>query len=679
MKLLSLKMENFRQFYGKHEIYFSSDTDKNVTVIHGENGSGKTTILNAFKWCFYGNTDFDTGNDNILNEQAVAVSKFDEDIPIKISVEFEHEGINYSIDRVQDYYKSKNNDSPCIGGSIVDLWINDGSGETRKSENPETHLKQILPENMHPYFFFNGERIEKLSAASQSSKIQKAIKSLMGLEIVERASNHLSKGVKRHFNKKMKSDASSDLRDIYDKENELEDEKESLNEKLQLYIDNQESYKEQKIQVEEDLSKIEESSKLQKERESLEEQLKSLYKDKEELSLKRKKLISKEGFLVFAKDVFRKCDEILEVNRAKGELPYKVKEQFIDDLLESNMCICGRPLNHGTDEYDAIASYRKKAGNIELENEFMLTSSAAKQQPNALERFNNNFIDLQTDIDKCDKDITTCNGRLDELGEKIKGVDHDQIPDLEKRREDLTELIKNESNKEFHCKREIAKCEQEKDDLSKRRIELEKESQQHLEVTKQRDAVITLQKTIDELYNSLSNQVRVELSKKVNDTFKEIIRKSYSAEIDENYTLQIYKEGFNNERQKVYEKSTGENQITSLSFISSIINQAKERYQQEKTSSFYKGGLFPLVMDSPFGALDDDYRTKIAHHIPKLAEQVIIMVSNSQWRGVVEEQCSPKVGKQWNLIYHSPSITPEKETHYVKSSSEYEYTDISEV
>ena len=29
-----------------------------VTVIHGSSGSGKTTLLNAFKWCFYGQTDF---------------------------------------------------------------------------------------------------------------------------------------------------------------------------------------------------------------------------------------------------------------------------------------------------------------------------------------------------------------------------------------------------------------------------------------------------------------------------------------------------------------------------------------------------------------------------------------------------------------------------------------------
>ena len=50
MKLLSIKLCNFRQFYGTTpEIILASD-GKNTTMIHGNNGSGKTTLLNAFTW-----------------------------------------------------------------------------------------------------------------------------------------------------------------------------------------------------------------------------------------------------------------------------------------------------------------------------------------------------------------------------------------------------------------------------------------------------------------------------------------------------------------------------------------------------------------------------------------------------------------------------------------------------
>ena len=74
-------------------------------------------------------------------------------------------------------------------------------------------------------------------------------------------------------------------------------------------------------------------------------------------------------------------------------------------------------------------------------------------------------------------------------------------------------------------------------------------------------------------------------------------------------------------------------------------------------------------MDSPFGALDKDYREKISRYIPELAEQVIILVSNSQWEGNVEDQCRSRIGKEWNLIYYSPEISKMMKTHYVKCSA----------
>ena len=71
MYLNRLELFNFRQFYGKQSIEFGTTEARNICVIHGENGSGKTSILNAFKWAFYATTDFDTGTESIMNEQAV--------------------------------------------------------------------------------------------------------------------------------------------------------------------------------------------------------------------------------------------------------------------------------------------------------------------------------------------------------------------------------------------------------------------------------------------------------------------------------------------------------------------------------------------------------------------------------------------------------------------------------
>ena len=53
MKLLSIKLCNFRQFYAQTPEIILSSGDRNTTIIHGNNGSGKTTLLNAFTWVLY--------------------------------------------------------------------------------------------------------------------------------------------------------------------------------------------------------------------------------------------------------------------------------------------------------------------------------------------------------------------------------------------------------------------------------------------------------------------------------------------------------------------------------------------------------------------------------------------------------------------------------------------------
>ncbi|MFR4479648.1 MAG: AAA family ATPase, partial [Fusobacterium sp.] len=57
MKIEYIKLENFRQFKDV-KIDFSTDNEKNVTMIMGNNGSGKTTLAQAFTWCLYGETSF---------------------------------------------------------------------------------------------------------------------------------------------------------------------------------------------------------------------------------------------------------------------------------------------------------------------------------------------------------------------------------------------------------------------------------------------------------------------------------------------------------------------------------------------------------------------------------------------------------------------------------------------
>ena len=85
MKLHKLTLENFRNFYGKHELAFSCDEKANVTVVYGANGSGKTTLLNSIIWLLYGITssDFERKED-LLNHKAKNEAKIKSIIEVMV-------------------------------------------------------------------------------------------------------------------------------------------------------------------------------------------------------------------------------------------------------------------------------------------------------------------------------------------------------------------------------------------------------------------------------------------------------------------------------------------------------------------------------------------------------------------------------------------------------------------
>ncbi len=133
--------------------------------------------------------------------------------------------------------------------------------------------------------------------------------------------------------------------------------------------------------------------------------------------------------------------------------------------------------------------------------------------------------------------------------------------------------------------------------------------------------------------------------------------------------------------------STGENQILSLSFIGSIIDRVRE-WSEKKMLMVPDSSTFPIVMDSPFGSLDEIYRRQIAKTIPKLATQLVVLVTKTQWRGEVEAEMANRIGREYVLIYYSSKPDCEEDSIELggrryplvrQSPNEFEYSEIIEV
>lgn len=127
MLLKSIKLENFRQFVDE-QIDFSTDPNQNVTLIIGENGTGKTTFAQAFFWCLYGETSFT--DKNLLNRSVSEHMTPDQKVIVKVILKLLHGSADYEIIRTQEYKKSYSN--KVVGANtVLNISVKSADGNTR--------------------------------------------------------------------------------------------------------------------------------------------------------------------------------------------------------------------------------------------------------------------------------------------------------------------------------------------------------------------------------------------------------------------------------------------------------------------------------------------------------------------------------------------------------------------
>ncbi|MGR5520874.1 AAA family ATPase [Vibrio sp. PNB22_4_2] len=676
MKLKSISIMNFRQFWNEVNINFSTDPNRNVTVVHGANGAGKTSLLNAFKWCFYGKTDFDTKTDNILNETAIQVSEVGQEIELKVTVVFEEMGCLYEVSRTARYLKRKGMEVENLELTEFVIMKIDESGSAMRIEAPKSEINRVLPETLQPYFFFNGERIEKLAGVNESEQIKEAIKKLMGLKQVERAQRHLEKASKIYRAEAAKQQTPQS-QGLVEKIECLENE---LDEKTKLRDREQKSLKlvENNIdEVDKKLDACKEIKFMQMRRKELDSLNKQIEQDLNKVMQERKSLLENHRAVLLAKPIIDKCQNLVDDNRKKGVLPYKVRAPFIDDLLSNCTCICGRHIDE--ESRRALEEAKKKAGDDDLDSAYMAVSSFLASYESNVKQYSDSAKYLTQRHRDLSSRRDSNSLELSEISVQLQNSEDQKVAELESHRKDLEKI------KTTHLVN-IGKVNADMPVLSKKLEELKKQwekshkKEQNYSLTLKRlESTNNIHRALEELNVFFTEKVRADLSQRVSDTFDSIIRKNMRAYIDEDFLLRVEKKSLEG-AYDAKEQSTGEKQVTSLSFISSIISLAKEKHTSG--SKFFKGGLYPLVMDSPFGALDDDYRFKVAENVSQLADQVVIFVSNSQWNGNVKLASEEKVGNCFKLVHYTNSLAAKKVEHseFLRYTSEPgEFSAIEEV
>jgi DNA sulfur modification protein DndD len=652
MELKQLELQNFRQFT-EGTLDFSSG-EKGVTVIHGSNGAGKTTLLNAFTWLFYEEVDFDTRPDRLVNEGVISQADVTDTIPVSIRLQFSHEGTEYEAKREAIYEKRSADD---LDGEVKDMQLEVKYKQNNRWEergNPASTLDQIIPERLSSLFFFDGEDIEELAGIDNQGRIQESIQNIMGLTILERATRHLDSAAGR-FEDEVEENASDELSQLINR-------KQSIEEKIEDLRRDTDDTKKAKRKVETEISDIEqklerldESAAIQENRDEHERKKSQLEDRVEKINNKIKNEIDERGVVPLAMPLLSDTAEELDQLREDGKIPSELSSSFVESLLEAGQCICGRPLERGTLHYQQVAGMKGDAVAEGVEQNALRVIGHLNQVTEMESTFFDNIDDLISERKDLHDDIEEQTEKIDDLTTELQGMDQttqsgESISELESKREDKMKEREHLISELGKIDERIEQKQDEIEDLEKKIDEQEDERDEAVLAKRRQRAAELVCEELDEAFEQLKDRIRKLSNQKISQTFDEIATKDLSAEINEDFKLKI-RQRVNDDWIEV-DKSTGERQIASLAFIGSLVDIARERYQSDSDSEYFSGGIYPLVMDSPFGALDDDHRREVSRVIPQLANQVVVFATDSQWEGPVKQEMTPVVGQEYWLNFN---------------------------
>ena len=686
MRLRRLKLKNFRQFFGEAEIKFAAGKN-NITVIHGENGAGKTALLNAFKWVLYGEvTSGIQLKDQIVTKRAIYAAESGDVIEAFVELDFEHDDRRYLIRRSVESKVGSSPSSTKTTTPEVSLRYSDAGGEWRSEDRVADVIGRILPSDLHGYFFFDGERIEQIVklAPEEQEQIATASKKLLGVEILDRADNHLAKA-RKELEKQLREVGDTQTRLLIDEKTALDekiekDEKEASNIRINLT-----KLDAQNADIDQNLRMLEGVKALQERRDQLNND-----RSRRETALKEhtaiiKKLLSASAHNVFLTEPIRRFEELCDELRDRGELPAGIKKQFVADLLVRGKCICGANLTAGSEHRAAVEGWLEKAGLEDVEEKAIRIGGSIAQLSHESPRFLSTLDSRQRLRGADREELSRIEGALDDISEQLKTSPREEVSSLEKRKQQLTEQRDSLKMQQGVLLDSIKRARARQDEID---VELEKQqaNEERQRLAKARvDAAADARKRIAKIRELMEQDFRHDLEQRVSKLFQEISPTPYVVRIKEDYSLHLFDS--DGENALPTDASTGERQILSLAFIGSIIDLTREYQKQGGSLPGPDSSHFPMVMDSPFGTLSI-YRHAIAEHIPRLADQVVVMVSPSQWRGDVERSMIGRAGQQYVLSYSTPKEGAERLSTEVngttfnlidKSPNEYEFTEIVEV
>ena len=657
MLIKTLRMENFRQFRGTTKVDFSCDPEKNVTIILGDNTFGKTTLLQAFNWCFYNKVNFDQHPDFLLNYELSEEMRNGEQQIVEVEITVLHDGTEYVITRTQRYTCANGN---VRGESVPNIKVSykqeDGQTESVKAAQVDNVINNILPEDLSTYFFFDTERVSSISTRKD---VAEAVKGLLGLSIMDSAIKHLGDRAKRatvigKLYGSMDLDGDAKAQEALNRIQTAEEKRNAIAGQLEDCASQISQYDARKEQLDAILRDNQTTTTLQKKKEDLERRISLERKALSEAITQYFREFNAGSLAFFAQPLLSTASAFLKEVKVDDKGIRDLTKPTIMELIKRGRCICGQEIRDGNEAYQHLMAELAYVPPESIGN-------TVRHYRERLSSFSRPAERTYSSLDERYRAILRSKNRIQEwedehqtIGTQISGKENmrryeQELADIRVRLRDIHAKKDRLNRDDGALKSDIDRWKKLYDSLTA----VSEKNRQAMELIAYAEEI---KGWLEETYKDKELTIREDLEAKVNEIFERMYHGHRRVTIDAKYHVELLTTV--SDREIAAGESEGSNRVKNFAFIAGLVAMAKGKIITESSENGINlsSEPYPLVMDAPFSNADETHTANISKELPEIAEQVIMFVMQKDWN-YAEPVMNDRVGKRYHLNKDSETCT----------------------
>lgn len=630
---------NMRNYVGPVDVDLSVSKSKNVILMGGLNGAGKTTFADSIRLCLYGHSIFgkvmseakyqEFLADFINNTENVREAY----VSMKLTIDEENPQMDIDIKRSFTRIKNGFREELTLrkGGSSLDMI----------DENYWSYyIEKLIPPNVSRYFFFDGEKVKDIIASEDAKDyLLNAVKDLSGVSELENLRKDLIE-VRKNIVAKTKKKA--DLEQIKSIQDKIDYHTSLIVDLDSRILDEQQSLTQlssKRTDINSDLSRI--SGANESKKKLLEESLKELnskYAEADEYVME----------FCYNRMLYAAAVNSLQrtIAQAKSEDEEQINKYSVN-VLESILMdgSADKILKLGKKESEQaisrlisnIQSRKKKEEKAVLE--IPLSRISQMESLFVTKDELNSFQDIFESRESLEQDRKSLRKKIDKIDDESFSDYHAELKSIDEKIQEInSELAASSSEKESNANR-IQELVRERtsaehsivlEDVDRASIDVIDQILESLRarmdstISKARSSLI---KKINSMYNVLKNN---------EDMVKEI-------RLTESCELQIY--NFDDKQLKISGLSEGEKSILMYSAIYGLHSLSQLQ--------------FPLIIDSPIGRMDSIHSDHLAHKLyPVASNQLILLSHNREIVGALHDCLRPSIAREYLITkFGTPKIS----------------------